>query len=159
MREIPLRRGGVTLVDDEDYDALTMYGWGLVSTKYVVRWDGVTKTNILMHREIMCAPEGMQVDHINGNKLDNRRCNLRVVSEQQNHWNQGPHKDSASGFVGVAWCRNCRVWRARIMQCGKNHHLGRFNTAEEAARARDAKARELFGEYARLNFPEEAATP
>ena len=93
------------------------------------------------------------VDHINHDPLDNHRHNLRLATRSQNAANVGPYANNTSGYKGVDF--NQGKWRARITQHGKRHFLGTFDTAEEAARAYDSKALELFGEFASLNFPEE----
>jgi len=103
-----------------------------------------------MHRLIMGNPQGMEVDHINGNGLDNRRCNLRVVTTSQNQANQHARRGRSS-FKGVFKQRS--RWRARIHVQQKGINLGSFLTEEEAARAYDAAALHYFGEHACLNFP------
>ena len=110
-------------------------------------------TTIQMHKLIIqdSLKEGMQVDHINHNGLDNRKSNLRPCTFQQNRFNQRPHKNSASPYKGVT--RQYGKWCAQIFTNGKSTYIGSYNDEEEAARAYDAKARELFGEYAYLNFP------
>lgn len=93
-------------------------------------------------REIMGNPRGFDVDHINGNKLDNRRENLRIVTTQQNRWNtRGPR----GGLVGVR--RHGRGYQARISIDGKSVSLGVFDTEEEARASYLTKARELYGDY------------
>lgn len=107
-----------------------------------------------MHREIMVAPSGQYVDHVNGNKLDNRRENLRMCSNSQNMANRRAPRVNRSGFKGVHFFKRDGTWRAAITQDYKTKHIGYYATPEEAARAYDIKARELFGEFAQLNFPE-----
>ena len=102
-----------------------------------------------MHREVMSAPDGVEVDHINGNALDNRRENLRFSTRKQNTRNGRAHFDGVSQYRGVSPCR----WRAQICIDGKVREIGRFTTEKEAALAYDAEARRLFGEFARANFP------
>ena len=115
-----------------------------------------------MHREITNAPKGMQVDHINGNTLDNRKENLRVCTRSQNMMNRGKQNNNKSGYKGVSYMKKKdpnyeypKPWRAQI-KCPTNQkviHLGCYKYPEQAARAYDKKAIELFGEYAQLNFP------
>ena len=93
------------------------------------------------------------VDHINQDPLDNRRQNLRLATRSQNAANLGPYANNTSGYKGVDFNRG--KWRARITQDGVRYFLGTFDTAEDAARAYDQKALELFGEFASLNFSEE----
>ena len=106
-----------------------------------------------MHRLIMGFPPGLQVDHINCDGLDNRRSNLRIVTQSQNNMNARLRKDNTSGFKGVYFYKPNQKWKAQI-QVGKNRHIGYFDTPEEAARAYDAEARKHFGEFARPNFAE-----
>jgi hypothetical protein len=113
-----------------------------------------------LHRMIIDVPGGMMVDHINGNRLDNRRCNLRVCTNRQNCQNQTiARKDNTSGYKGVSYSRRHRKWRAWIAAGSlrsngtrKNVSLGYFADAADAARAYDAAARLHFGEFARCNF-------
>jgi hypothetical protein len=108
-----------------------------------------------MHREIMRPPEGKIVDHENHNKLDNTRANLRVCTQGENMRNTGKRNGTSSRFRGVSYSKRYGKWRARICFEGKCADLGLFTEEEEAARAYDRKAVELFGEFARLNFPGE----
>jgi hypothetical protein len=93
------------------------------------------------------------VDHINGNVLDNRRCNLRLCTRAENARNVKKSKSNTSGYVGVH--ASGKKWRATVALNGKNYCAGSFEDKVEAARARDRKAIELHGEFARLNFPRE----
>lgn len=95
----------------------------------------------------MNPPEGLVVDHINGNKLDNRRSNLRICTQSQNLNGRNTNK----GYIGVSWDKFRGKWKANIGKDYQKIFLGRFDTAEEAARVYDEKAVELFGEFARLN--------
>jgi hypothetical protein len=109
-------------------------------------------TRIKMHRLIMNAPEGMHVDHINGDGLDNRRENLRIVTAQENQFNSRKHLAGHSVFKGVSWSNLAKKWRAYISPNRKQIHLGLFESEIEAAKAYDEKAKELFGPYAKLNL-------
>jgi hypothetical protein len=106
--------------------------------------------SIFMHRQIMQPPDGLVVDHINGNGLDNRWCNLRICTQRQNTHNRRRMRRS-SRFVGVS--RHQNKWRASICCDGKDHYLGLFDDEIEAAKARDRETLRLFGEFAYLNFP------
>lgn len=134
------------IVDDCDYEQLIERFWYCADGR-AVRGN----PRIFMHREIVNAPDGMEVDHINGNQLDNRRCNLRICTHAQNTRNRKPH-GSLPRFKGVKAVD--RRWCAQIMVNGIETYLGRFDSAVAAARAYDAAARRLHGEYARLNFPD-----
>jgi hypothetical protein len=111
-----------------------------------------------MHRDVMGAPDGLLVDHINQNGLDNRRSNLRIATGAQNQRNahgRGIHrgKASSSAFRGVS--RSKGKWGAHVSVNGRNIRLGTFVTEEAAARAYDKAARQYHGEFAGLNFPDE----
>jgi len=102
----------------------------------------------------MSAPADMQVDHINGNPLDNRRENLRICTRAQNTCNRKAVVNSKSGYKGVTKKNSSRKWIPEIRKDGKKLYLGSYNTPEEAAKAYDKAAKEIFGEFAKLNFPD-----
>jgi hypothetical protein len=101
-------------------------------------------------------PKGMEIDHINGNGIDNRLINLRIGTHQQNTFNTRITKSHSSKHRGVSWRKEKRKWEAYIEINQVKNHIAFFNSEEGAARAYDAKAREYFGEFAVLNFPMEA---
>ncbi len=111
---------------------------------------------VALSRFIMNAPAGLQVDHINGNRLDNRRCNLRLATPQENGRNK-PSLGGKSKFKGVTRNSQSKNWRAYIVVDRRQFHLGSFESEEAAARAYDNAARERFGEFACLNFPTDPA--
>ena len=115
------------------------------------------RKTIRMHRLITKCPKGLQVDHINHNGLDNRRKNLRICNNVQNQWNRRKGNNNNSGFKGVSIesRRKTKKYRVQIGYMGKTRHLGYFESPVEAAKIYDAKAKELFGEFANLNFPDE----
>lgn len=155
---IPLTQGKYAIVDAADYERVSRYKWCLSSTGkqlYAQRRTG-GKT-IRMHQFIMNPPKGMVVDHIDGNGLNNRRCNLRICTRLENTRNRRRNPNTATGFKGVWHDRKTGKYWAHICFEGKVVRLGSFATAVEAARAYDRKARELFGQFACLNFPEEHA--
>jgi len=156
MKEIPLTRGKVALVDDEDYELLNQWKWYAVKSHncwYAQRtiYQGVNNSYIKMHRLILNTPEGMQSDHINGNGLDNRRENLRVCTNTENCRNQKPQKHS-SIFKGVTLYKSRNKWVARIKVSRSSINLGIFNSELEAAQAYDKAAEKYFGEFARTNL-------
>jgi hypothetical protein len=106
-----------------------------------------------MHRQILGAPPGQQVDHINGDTLDNRRVNLRLATHGQNQHNRGKYRNNKSGYKGVSWDKAAGKWRAQIKFNNKKYNLGRYHDPIEAALAYDAAAIRLHGAFARLNFP------
>jgi len=156
---IPLTQGQHAIVDAEDYERVSRCKWCLSRTGNQLyaqrRCRGKT---IRMHQFIMSPPQGMVVDHIDGNGLNNRRGNLRICTPQQNAWNHKPRKepDASSQYIGVYPCRRPPdKWYVKIQCGGEGTYLGPFDSEIEAARARDRKAIQLFGEYAGLNLPEE----
>jgi len=156
VRYIPLSRGKFAIVDAEDFEELNKYKWyalrGL-NTFYAARRVG--RETILMHRVLMQPPDGMVVDHIDGNGLNNCRSNLRVCTPAQNAVNSRA-KGARSGYKGVEYApRNKKnKYRGVVHDKGKRIPAGSYQTAVEAAVARDRKAREVQGEYAYLNFPD-----
>jgi hypothetical protein len=151
-RKIELANGrGYALVDEEDYELVSQYKWCLLPghrTDYAQHSIRKGKTQ-LMHRLITGYK---QTDHINGDGLDNRRCNLRPATHHQNGANQRIRIDNISGFKGVYFRKGRGYWVAQIGVDGKTIHLGHFDNRVNAARAYDTAALEHFGEYARLNF-------
>ncbi|HSW00923.1 MAG TPA: HNH endonuclease [Sedimentisphaerales bacterium] len=150
---IPLTRNTVAVVDIEDFEWLRRHKWHakkLGGNFYACRHE--KGRTILMHREIMKAPQGMVVDHRRDNTLNNRRRNLRICTQAQDRANSKPH-GSRSGFKGVY--PQGDKWYGLVERNGKQHYAGTFPTPIEAARSRDRLAVKLFGEYAWLNFPDE----
>lgn len=160
-KEIPLTKGKVALVDDDDYEALNAHNWCAHQVQagcYAVRSGsikgGQERRMLLMHREIMGAPEGLEVDHINGDTLDNRRENLRLATKAQNAANRRKTKaPTSSQYLGVSWHPHTRKWTARIAVGTRKHYLGVYSDEREAALAYDRAARHYRGEFAVLNFP------
>jgi AP2 domain-containing protein/HNH endonuclease len=104
-----------------------------------------------LHRLIMNAPADKEVDHINGDTLDNRRCNLRICSHKENLRNQKLPKNSKSGYKGVTWYKRIKKWRSHIRLNKKQIHLGYFDDIKLAANAYNEAAIKYFGEFAKLN--------
>src|SRR6185503_4146389 len=109
-----------------------------------------------LHRFIMDAPAGVDVDHINGDPLDNRRENLRLVTARENQANSRKRSRASSQYKGVAWHPVSGKWRAYIAPDRKQQHIGLFSTELDAARAYDERARAIFGAHACLNLPSPA---
>jgi hypothetical protein len=153
VRRIPLGHGLFAIVDAADYEGLSKYKWFAVwRGRRVYAVCHIKGKTVSMHRMIMEAPDGLPVDHIDRNGVNNWRSNLRVCTPQQNLANRGPCSGSSS-FVGVRRYHN--KWAATIQHCGRRYYLGLYDNEIEAAKVRDRKAYELNGEYAFLNLPEE----
>lgn len=156
--EIRLTRGKVTLVDASDYEFLNQFKWcavlGPSGIWYAARTHGPrhNQTYVKMHRLIMDALPDQLVDHKNGDGLDNKRINLRICTHQENARNQRKTRGT-SQFKGVVWHKQDRKWQAVIVENRKNHYLGQFVDETGAAMVYDEAAKELFGEFACLNFP------
>lgn len=154
MKTLYATNGQVILVDDEDYPNLVGMIWELAPTQHVLtRTNGRTKP-IMIHHMILPRRDGFEIDHVNGNPLDNRRANLRYCTHAQNMKNRKKHKHSRWEYKGIEkYSRPLkRPWRARIVSDGVRYNLGDFATALEAALAYDDAARKLHGEFARTNF-------
>ncbi len=157
IRYIPLTRGLHAIVDAEDYEWLSQYKWQAApattsTTCYAKRCQHGRL--ILMHREIMNPPKGKFVDHINGNGLDNRRCNLRICDAQENCCNRSKLRGAAYKYIGV-YRSGKNTYKAGVMRKGKTYRAGPFRDEIEAAKARDRLALKHHGPYAHLNFPPE----
>jgi len=150
MAEIKLTKGCVALIDEEDLSLISEFKWCCVSHGghfYAAtrNWKISKNKLIYMHRIILDAPTGMDVDHINGNGLDNRRANLRLCTRSENCRNRRKSTSSPNQYKGVHFSKETGKWSAGIC-------LGSFNTEKEAALAYDEAARKIFGEFARVNF-------
>ena len=133
------------ILDDEDKWLLEKYSWSLDSHGYAQ-----SRSNRkcgLLHKFILPAKDGFIIDHINRNPLDNRRCNLRYATKQQNNFNSSIRKDNTSGYRGVIWNKQVKKWHVQIAHNKKRIYLGCFNSIKEASEVYKSKAVELFGEY------------
>ena len=157
MRFIPLSKGKFAAVDDGDYDRVSQYPWfafKVHNSWYAATGSVVKNKRTYLHRFVTNAPAGMEVDHVNGHGLDNRKANLRICRHRDNLRNQRRIKPSRSGYRGVTLTPHGK-FVARCKYHGKMLYWGTYSTAEEAARVRDRKVMELHGEFAYLNFPRE----
>ena len=159
MKEIPLTKGKVALVDDDDYPHLLKFKWHANRSARCHTWYAETtiryrqwevlRTSI--HRLVLGARRGEEVDHIDGNGLNNQKSNLRFATRAQQSQNRRAHAKTKSGYKGVCPESGCSTWRAYIIVRGKEVRLGNFPTKEQAAEAYNAAATKFFGEFAYLN--------
>ena len=152
MKYIELTQGKQAIVDDEDHGSVNRFKWYAEKTKHT--WYAGHKTKVMttrMHRFITGAADGWQVDHINGDGLDNRRCNLRVTNFSGNQANAKKRRGCSSEYKGVYLHKATGKWIARTGGAGYCY-IGGFKTEVDAAKAYDKKAKELYGEFARTNF-------
>lgn len=158
-RTIPLTKGYVTLVDDEDYEWLNQWKWcanvtgpyGAYAYRTQSNGSNRTASSIYMHRLILEILEqsGVQGDHRNGNTLDNRRSNLRPATRSQNNMNQGMRSDNTTGTRGVDYVKRDRCYRARVFRDGKEVVIGYAKTLKEARALRESAEKEFYGEFVR----------
>lgn len=159
-KEILLTKGQLALVDDEDFERLSIYS-------YYAQWDPDIKAFyafrsetsdgkrrcIGLHRDVLAEQlkTNEVADHIDPSKtLDNRRCNLRVATKAQNSWNTRKRTDNLSGYRGVSWNCGDNKWSSRITANGKNRFLGNFLSPEEASLAYEQAAKEFHGSFTRI---------
>lgn len=142
---IPLTRGCWTIVYECDYKSIEDVSWSCTRDGYAC--SGTHRKTILLHRFLCSAANDMEVDHINGNRLDNRRSNFRIVTGQENGMNRSIHNTNTSGFPGVS-SRGTK-WAARIKVDQVNIRLGSFYKFEDAVEARKAAEIKYFGEFRR----------
>ena len=154
---IPLNQGKFSLVSSADFDSLSEFKWSALSTTngfhYAVRHtrvsEGVPGRTVYMHRQVLGVEKGTEVDHINGDRLDNRRENLRVCTREQNCSNVAISKTNTSGFKGVTWHKSKKRWLAMIRFGGRKITLGAFKDRLEASECYNEACRSLHGEFAR----------
>lgn len=151
MKKIQLTNSPkIVIVDDEDYQYLNQWKWRLGFYDSIIR--GTRKNGIyklfILPRVIMNTPKGMDTDHIDGNRLDNRKSNLRICTHVENTRNRRPR---TKHFKGISWHIRIKKWQARIRKDNKEFHLGYFDSDIEAAKAYNKVAPKYYGEFARLN--------
>lgn len=153
MKALKITRNQYAIVDDDDYEILKRWKWTCRSDGYAMRMS--SKVNgkrrlCMMHAFIMKTPQGMHTDHINNNKLDNRKQNLRICTPAQNQV-RSFKKNNTSGFKGVSWNKDKKKWDARTYYKNKQVFIGYFEDKAEAANAFNNKVKDLYGEFAYLN--------
>lgn len=158
-RLIPLTQGKFAIVDEDKYEELIKYKWYAIKgnhTYYAMRQIRLTNPTeiiyIYMHSQILGYPIGVEIDHRNHNGIDNRIFNIRTCTRSQNQHNRRKRRNASSIFKGVSWNKNTNKWYSHVVFEGKSINLGQFNSEIEAAKAYDAKALELCGEFALLNL-------
>ena len=130
--------------DLEDYNKIKDYTW---YCQYGYIKSGIENKKILLHRLVMCPPDDMFVDHINHNRFDNRKKNLRIVTQLQNSWNSPKKKNNTSGYSGVYYIKSKKKWKALIGVNKKKIDLGIFENKEDAIKARKEAEEKYYGEY------------
>jgi len=138
VKQIPLTQGKFALVDDEDFEYLNQWKWCFLPSRsgsgYAIRNGG--NSHLMMHRVILNTPSGMETDHINHDKLDNRRSNLRICTKAENNQNRKPYKKNRKGkYKGVYWDEKHGKWRVFLTRNKKQKYLGMFESEEDAYKA------------------------
>lgn len=159
MKQIPLSGlagyGRFALVDDEDYEYLSQFMWSIDNYGYANRARKIEK-NVWrpkrMHHDIIPSKNGQIVDHINRNRLDNRRENLRICSSTESIRNRGLNKNNSTGYKGVYYNQKRSKYQAYITVNRRHIYLGAYDNPTDAARAYDKSAVENFGEFSSPNF-------
>ena len=159
MKKIPLTQSYEAIVDDQDYEELSKHKWHVSSspprpvrdTRKGINREGKV---ISMSRQVMNAPDHLQVDHINGNTFDNRRGNLRLCTNAENSRNQKPQYRCSSAYKGVSWDKKGRKWHSYIKFEQHRYTIGYYEDERQAALFYDLAAIHFFKEFARFNFPE-----
>jgi AP2 domain/HNH endonuclease len=138
-------------IDEEDFEFVSSRAWYSNRSRratYVITVDRPSKDRVSLHRLLLDAPEGRMVDHIDGNGLNNTRGNLRLCSAFENQHNTRLRLNNTSGYKGVDWHRRSGRWRARVRVNHKTHHLGLYDTPEQAAEVARAFREKVHGEFA-----------
>lgn len=170
MKKIPLSTGrsgkrparGYALVDDSDFEELGQHKWNMLKSRDIqyaqreIRNADGNVEKVTMHVLLMKPPKGMEVDHIDGNGLNNCRENLRICTRNQNRQNVGAMKNNKSGYKGVSWHRATNKWLAQIRANGKHYHLGLFTDPEEASAAYIEACKNYHGAFANLTVRQAA---
>ena len=156
MAKIKLTQGKYAVVDKEDFEWLNSLKWqydvhGYATRGYWIKGGKGKTIKTYLHRFVMGNPKNKRIDHINRNKLDCRKVNLRIATHSENLMNRVAPKGNKSGYKGVIFDKSRKKWRAEIKHLYKSYYLGRFITRKEAALAYNQAAKEYFGEFAYQN--------
>lgn len=150
------------LFDIEDFPHVQEHYWVATTSGYAAHFYYERNENnkrvrrlLFFHRLIMGEPKGMDVDHINGDTLNNRKSNLRVCTSHNNDCNRAAPKNNTSGHIGVSYSKHHKGWRAYITIYGKQIQLGVFDDIKEAVEARRLAEKQYFGEFSRMNYESE----
>lgn len=157
MRELVLANGMVTLVDDDDFARFGGMKWYAVRARQTEEKYYARNRSGWLHRLVMGAPNGLQVDHRDRDGLNNQKANLRLATQSLNNANADMRRRGANTFRGVYWQPAKKSFRIAITVAWKWHSLGTSKSEIEAALRYDTAAREAFGEFAQLNFPDAVA--
>lgn len=152
MCRIELSKGKYALVDCDMYNYLNQWKWYFRESRkgsgYAVR----SRDKVRMHRLINKTPDGLFTDHINGNKLDNRKLNLRSCTVSENNRNRSIRKDNKSGYKGVSWNSQNKKWQVQLSINGKTKRVGMYKDVHEAGKRYNEVAKDIYGEFASLNL-------
>ncbi len=151
--KIPLTRGMFSVVDKEDADRLCVYAWHVVTAKhlfYAKRKIPNTPAETMSRVILQLTPEDKRcIDHINGDTLDNRKCNLRICEFYENSFNRKTYRTNTSGYKGVTWSKDKEKWQPQIQVRGKRKHLGYFDDPLDAHLVYLEASRKYFGDFER----------
>lgn len=152
MKTIPLSQGKVAIVDDGDYEYLLSFNWFLTPSGYACRnkLKAEGEGTVYMAKEIMAAGPDKRIDHIDRNKLNNQKANLRECTVAENAQNQGA-RGGTSAYKGVSWSKPHRKWRVQITARRKSMHIALFDSEEDAATVYNVAAQIFHGPFAFLN--------
>lgn len=160
---VTLTKGYEAVIDAKDAEYISQWNWsaaikirgeGMISSVYAIRCQSVDskRKTVCMHRDLINPSEHLQVDHIDGNGLNNRRSNLRTATNSENQKNRGPSRANRSGMKGVSWHAGIKKWQASIKVDGKDKYLGVFENLEDAHKAYCDASKKFHGQFARA-FP------
>lgn len=145
MKRIPLTQGKFSLIDDEDYALVSCYSWYYMRVGCGYVYGRVDKKVVQLHRFLLNPPKGMEVDHINGSGLDNRRSNLRICTHSENTKNrQNPNKNNTSKHRGVYWISYIGKWGVQLRKDYKLYYFGSYSSKDDAIRVANLNIKKLF---------------